>query len=936
MLHADGNKLSQNYSVLHSLLMKQPVITPQLRVQPKQDEQLLLQQKTSSQHLQHQQQLIQQQQMQQQQQHQKQQIQSRLLQPTQQQRQHSPQQQQQQETTTKQRINDDGTAGQVIQQLHPDQEVKYFQEQYEQLFKAGKNIETTTFSLDSDCNNNNVAYQLQEMSFNSSQNSTDNDIISNNEINYESSNNPTKLVVDFTIPEDLQNISSHSLQMFATSLVPPSLPSTSFSSTFPSCDSNVCPPPLLDQLGNEIPDADRAVDDMYLIAANEFVKDAFISDAGSEVNAKNELVDNSGGCGSVNVLTAAAAAAAAAKKRHDELMFLKSCYHDEDDEDDDKNKYYVKSKFEEDVESRKRKLDKLCDEFENRTEPASLSMTHLLYELAVSHLTDGCEVPKEDNENIRPSTDLPYDDRHNHQEPHQTSSSSSATTSAASSSSATAQDDRQFRNPSCFKIKRSKRPGPLIMPPPQQLQQPADSQSSSHSKSAYSYNSSSGSASSNFAFQSRLRSPRILHGYGSMDSKVPPPFNIPFVPYTPPPMLSPTRNASGLFCLLNAALSQLTPRPRRFRALMNFASSAAVPFGGSNIELAHHILNLYNGDVKKTCLSLMERRPLLPSNKFLDTYKYSETSTWTTSEIEIFNRAVYKYYKDFFSVANEMGLVFPKRSHNTRSHKEPKVEENAVAANTATAAASTTAVAASTTATATTANRVECYSKSAIEIGVNDFSLKPEKTEERLKHRQEQQQQQQQQLQQQQHPQQHYKQEQHHQFPHHSPQQQHNRPLRYYDNKRQTDTPNYTDESQFLQQQQQQQQRQQPQIRPQLPRHHHQQQQQQQPQPPQQQPQLRQQRQQLPTLYEDYYVESPAAKQHLPKPHKRPGRTAKPGPKKKPKYPPILSPSIMNLDSSTVYPCKICKKYVAGVDLVVVVNLVLWGKMWFSGVVLGC
>ena len=94
-----------------------------------------------------------------------------------------------------------------------------------------------------------------------------------------------------------------------------------------------------------------------------------------------------------------------------------------------------------------------------------------------------------------------------------------------------------FRNPSSLpsplKIKRKHRPAPLYIPP-------------------------------QFGFfQSRLRSPRVISGGASGDrvgslnrglhtGHTPP-------PYTPPPMLSPFRSGSGLFCTLQSAQPQ-TPR----------------------------------------------------------------------------------------------------------------------------------------------------------------------------------------------------------------------------------------------------------------------------------------------------------------------------------------------------------------------------------------
>ena len=79
-----------------------------------------------------------------------------------------------------------------------------------------------------------------------------------------------------------------------------------------------------------------------------------------------------------------------------------------------------------------------------------------------------------------------------------------------------------FRNPtsfpSSFKIKRKNRPAPLIIPPHQ----------------------------NHCGFQSRLRSPRVWFEGADISHSV-------TVPYTPPPMLSPVRQGSGLFWSLSGS-----------------------------------------------------------------------------------------------------------------------------------------------------------------------------------------------------------------------------------------------------------------------------------------------------------------------------------------------------------------------------------------------
>ena len=91
-----------------------------------------------------------------------------------------------------------------------------------------------------------------------------------------------------------------------------------------------------------------------------------------------------------------------------------------------------------------------------------------------------------------------------------------------------------FRNPtsfpSSFKIKRKNRPAPLIIPPHQ----------------------------NHCGFQSRLRSPRVWFEGADISHSV-------TVPYTPPPMLSPVRQGSGLFWSLSGSFptsAGAPPTPR--------------------------------------------------------------------------------------------------------------------------------------------------------------------------------------------------------------------------------------------------------------------------------------------------------------------------------------------------------------------------------------
>ncbi|XP_059142153.1 uncharacterized protein LOC131929789 isoform X2 [Physella acuta] len=269
-----------------------------------------------------------------------------------------------------------------------------------------------------------------------------------------------------------------------------------------------------------------------------------------------------------------------------------------------------------------------------------------------------------------------------------------------------------FRNPSSspLKIKRKHRPAPLYIPPQFGL------------------------------FHSRLRSPRVLHKEGHISLErgkghTPP-------PYTPPPMLSPFRSGSGLFCTLHSAQPQ-TPRsaPVSGKALFmrrgslgsgktegivefladqttkeepapetdteahinigpdyqavlpllrdkskanlftpvdekknllwdpssegdntdaqlqcyqEFSCSAAIKGNGCNVEYALHLLHLANGEISDAMLMLMADPPDLPPGHPMLDYKYQESDSWNSNEMEKFYKSIMTHDKDFFKVAKEV------------------------------------------------------------------------------------------------------------------------------------------------------------------------------------------------------------------------------------------------------------------------------------------
>uniref|UniRef100_A0A8C9A4F5 Transcriptional regulating factor 1 n=1 Tax=Prolemur simus TaxID=1328070 RepID=A0A8C9A4F5_PROSS len=245
----------------------------------------------------------------------------------------------------------------------------------------------------------------------------------------------------------------------------------------------------------------------------------------------------------------------------------------------------------------------------------------------------------------------------------------------------TVQEKKKFRH----------RPEPLFIPPPP----------SYNPNPAASYSGAT-------LYQSQLRSPRVLGDHLLLD----PAHELP--PYTPPPMLSPVRQGSGLFSNVlisghgpgahpQLPLTPLTPTPRvllcrsseriniglRFQAeipelqdvsalaqdthkatlvwkpwpelenhdlqqrvenLLNLCCSSALPGGGTNSEFALHSLFEAKGDVMAALEMLLLRKPVRLKCHPLANYHYAGSDKWTSLERKLFNKALATYSKDFIFV----------------------------------------------------------------------------------------------------------------------------------------------------------------------------------------------------------------------------------------------------------------------------------------------
>ncbi|XP_049826853.1 uncharacterized protein LOC109598471 isoform X2 [Aethina tumida] len=87
---------------------------------------------------------------------------------------------------------------------------------------------------------------------------------------------------------------------------------------------------------------------------------------------------------------------------------------------------------------------------------------------------------------------------------------------------------------------------------------------------------------------------------------------------------------------------------------LDFACCAAVPGGGRNKEYAMHLLHMCSGNIHEAMLKLMQPSPNLPADHPLLCYQYSESDKWSSTETEIFHKALIKYDKDFHSISKEV------------------------------------------------------------------------------------------------------------------------------------------------------------------------------------------------------------------------------------------------------------------------------------------
>ncbi|GAB5571519.1 transcriptional-regulating factor 1 isoform X1 [Prionailurus iriomotensis] len=234
------------------------------------------------------------------------------------------------------------------------------------------------------------------------------------------------------------------------------------------------------------------------------------------------------------------------------------------------------------------------------------------------------------------------------------------------------------------------RPEPLFIPPPP----------------SYPANPAAASYSGATLYQSQLRSPRVLGEHLLLD----PAHELP--PYTPPPMLSPVRQGSGLFSNVlisghgpgthpQLPLTPLTPTPRvllcrsnsidgsnvtvtpgpgeqtidvepriniglRFQAeipeLQDVSALARDTHKATlvwkpwpeleNHDLQQRVENLLNlcCDVMAALEMLLLRKPVRLKCHPLANYHYAGSDKWTSLERKLFNKALATYSKDFIFV----------------------------------------------------------------------------------------------------------------------------------------------------------------------------------------------------------------------------------------------------------------------------------------------
>uniref|UniRef100_A0A8D0GBB3 Zinc finger protein 541 n=1 Tax=Sphenodon punctatus TaxID=8508 RepID=A0A8D0GBB3_SPHPU len=226
------------------------------------------------------------------------------------------------------------------------------------------------------------------------------------------------------------------------------------------------------------------------------------------------------------------------------------------------------------------------------------------------------------------------------------------------------EEDRQASVPQ-KKRKRRTRPKSLFIPPPPPLcgeMQPG----------------------MGGCYQSNLRSPvylvdHLLQGFFQQHS-----------PYTPPPMLSPIREGSGLyfntlyssaihssllFCYFRhinvgsrfqAEIPSLQDRSSLesnehaaslvWKPWGDIATNqeTAMPGGGTNLELALHCLHDTQGNILEALEMLLLRDPKKPPSHPLADYHYSGSDVWTPVEKQLFKKAFCLHKKDFYLIQKKI------------------------------------------------------------------------------------------------------------------------------------------------------------------------------------------------------------------------------------------------------------------------------------------
>ncbi|CDW54135.1 zinc finger protein [Trichuris trichiura] len=198
-------------------------------------------------------------------------------------------------------------------------------------------------------------------------------------------------------------------------------------------------------------------------------------------------------------------------------------------------------------------------------------------------------------------------------------------------------------------------------------------------------------------FQSQLRSPSFSDNNGISMIGV-----RARTPYTPPPILSPLRRGSGLFCRIRrpspvapksapvcysrkesfwenrkhtisrydkhffkekfhinvgTEYQATVPSAPLVEAFLHLASSPAVPGGGINTELALHLLYDCRGDVQKAANRLTASAPLFDHQHPLHDYTYNDCQQWSSKEMIQFEDALLKGDKDFNEVSAAVGVT---------------------------------------------------------------------------------------------------------------------------------------------------------------------------------------------------------------------------------------------------------------------------------------